>query len=130
MKAKVLTFNFEKERSRRLRAIMVWLATVLSLAVLTNWVQGQDYESLPIHPDYIFPDLPDDLSRQEKKAATDKIKDAITAGRNAVKSNAKEGNANFGAAGDKYVRNYLLAEMTQTEPEKLGQLGSQRTAIS
>lgn len=108
--------------------ILTWLIAAISLLLIQSLAHGQE-DSLPIHPDYVLPDIPEDLSRKEKKAITDKVKRALARGRDSVKTAAKSGTPNFGAEGNKYIQQYLIAKMTQTDDSTLSKLGALRTSF-
>ncbi len=134
MQSKVMTHN---SKSRvydfGVQAAGLWLLTMAMLLLSNPVVSAQDnFDSMSINPDFVLPEVPSDASREERRAIKveyDKIKTAINGGRNSVRDAAKLGSPNFGAAGDKYLREYLLASMTQTDVETLSQLGSLRKSF-
>ena len=127
-KVLALTFDSQRIRTRRFKALIIWLVCSLVLLALSVSVSSaQNYKSLEIHPDYIFPQSADFTEAKAYRDAYRTVKARHSESRSAVTDAIKSGSPNFGADGDKYMLQYRLASMTQTSDAYLSRLGSFRT---
>ena len=125
---KVLHLENHAQQLMNQIAGMVWLVCSLMLVfVLASLANAQNYEALPIHPDFVLPKKNDFDNPSEYRAADREVKNRLKAARSAVTNAVKSGNTNFGPDGDKYMLEYRLARMTQTSDAFLSSLGILRT---
>ena len=117
---------FKREQGNPQIATLIKLASLLAMVVLPTIGAAQNYEALPIHADYVFPERSDFDSDRAYRDAFRTVKNRLSAARSAVGEAVKSGSANFGADGDKYMLQYRLASMTQPEDRYLSRLGSAR----
>ncbi len=114
--------------TRHIKMMVTWLLAV-TLAMLASSLFAQDFKSLPINGRFIKPEVGLEETRDDKNARRQKereVKAALSSGRKAITDAGKSGNANFGPGGELYLREFRLAEMTQSDSETLGRLSKLR----
>ena len=115
----MVTFDLENILGR---LAIIWLLMVS----ICSGVSAQNYKSLPIHSDFIYPERGDFGTDKEFRDESRKVKSRLSEARSTVSEAVKDGSANFGLNGDKYMLQFRLASMTQTEDRYLSQLGEMR----
>ncbi|MEM9410100.1 MAG: hypothetical protein AAGA30_03235, partial [Planctomycetota bacterium] len=115
------------------RKLWIWLTVATTLLLISaEWLAAQDYDSLPINPGFVIPPDLDDATREERtarRAEQRKVKTRITDAKKATSNIIKSNGANITGDADLYLREYRLAQMTQTDIETLSRLGQLRSSF-
>lgn len=118
-----------RNEQRYLTAATWLIVATLAALLAASQTSAQDYERIEINPKFVLPKesdfAPED--RREYRNQYRKIKSQISDARDNVEDALKAGSTNFSTDGELYLREYRIAQMTQSEDLYLSNLGRLRS---